>query len=178
MSQRPQATHPLPDPSSADVLEHPYIGPGVGGVGLLLRRAQPGSLWRGGRKRRHPQYGTLRENNKWRFLYFCATHWLVGSGEPCFQGRPIRFSRILMPSPFFPLQGYVPRPFISISSSPLPKGDSIQVLPAVSFWKRERYRLSYRGYSLCVNVYGVVIFVLTIIKVGQYIHKVRRSAKV
>ncbi len=42
-----------------------------------------------------------------------------------------------------PLQGYVPRPFISISLSP-PEGDSIHVLPAVSFWKRERYRLSYR----------------------------------
>ncbi len=26
-----------------------------------------------------------------------------------------------------------------------PEGDSIQVLPAVSFWKRKRYRLSYRG---------------------------------
>ncbi len=26
-----------------------------------------------------------------------------------------------------------------------PEGDSIQVLPAVSFWKRERYRLSYQG---------------------------------
>ena len=33
---------------------------------------------------------------------------------------------------------------------PLPQGDSIQVLPAaVSFWKRERYRLSYRGRADC-----------------------------
>ena len=28
---------------------------------------------------------------------------------------------------------------------PLPEGDSIQVIPAVSFWKRKRYRLSYQG---------------------------------
>ncbi len=54
----------------------------------------------------------------------------------------------------YPLQGCVLRPFISIWLSP--GGDSIQVLPAVSFWKRERYLLSYRGrayalyYFLCV----------------------------
>ncbi len=70
------------------------------------------------------------------------------SGEPCFQGRPIRY--FTNPSAFtlIPLQGYVPKPFISILLSPLPEGDSIQVLPAVSFWKRERYRLSYRGWAL------------------------------
>ena len=45
-----------------------------------------------------------------------------------------------------PLQGYVPRPFISISLSS-PDGDSIQVLPAVIFWKCGRYRLSYRGWA-------------------------------
>ncbi len=31
---------------------------------------------------------------------------------------------------------------------PLPEGDSIQVLPGVSFWKRKRYRLSYRGWAV------------------------------
>ncbi len=45
----------------------------------------------------------------------------------------------------YPLQGCVPRSFISISLSP--RGDSIQVLPAVSFQKHERYRLSYRGWA-------------------------------
>ncbi len=63
-------------------------------------------------------------------------------GEPCFQGWPIRY--FTNPYAFtLPLQGKVPRPFISISSPP--EGDSIQALPAVSFWKRERYQLSYRG---------------------------------
>ncbi len=44
---------------------------------------------------------------------FTATVWLVGSGEPCFQGRPILY---FMNQYAFtlPLQGYVPRPFISI----------------------------------------------------------------
>ncbi len=46
----------------------------------------------------------------------------------------------------YPLQGYVPRPFILISLSPW--GDLIQVLPAVSFRKHKRYRLSYRGWAL------------------------------
>ncbi len=68
----------------------------------------------------------------------------VGSGEPCFQGRPIWY--FTNPYAFtLPLQGYVPRPFISISLS---DGDSIQVLPAVSFFKRKRYWLSYRCWAI------------------------------
>ncbi len=59
-----------------------------------------------------------------------------------------------------PLQGYVPRPFISISLSP-PQGDSIQVLPAVSFWKREHYRLSYRGRS-DMNIRSLIIMYCTL----------------
>ncbi len=51
-----------------------------------------------------------------------------------------------------PLQGYVPRPFISISLSPL--GDLIQVLLAVSFWKRERYQLSYQGRAHYTSISG------------------------
>ncbi len=71
---------------------------------------------------------------KWRILGkldFYVVGWLVGSGEPCFQGWPILY--FMNPYAFtLPRQGYVPRPFISISLSP-PEGDSIQVLPAVSF---------------------------------------------
>ncbi len=57
--------------------------------------------------------------------------WFVGSGEPCFQGRPMCFSRILMPSPY-PTAGLWPETFHLDLVIP-PKGDSIQVLPAVSF---------------------------------------------
>ncbi len=57
--------------------------------------------------------------------------WLVGSGEPCFQGRPMRFSRILMPPPY-PTAGLCPETFHLDLVIP-PEGDSIQVLAAVSF---------------------------------------------
>ena len=39
-----------------------------------------------------------------------------------------------------------------------PEGDSIQVLPAVSFWKRERYRLSYQGRASSTPIITVVPF--------------------
>ena len=43
---------------------------------------------------------------------------------------------------------------------PLPEGDSIQVLPGVSFWKRKRYRLSYRGWA--VGIVGMWVVVANI----------------
>ncbi len=44
----------------------------------------------------------------------------------------------------------------SRSCYPPPEGDSIQVLPAaVSFWKRERYRLSYRDWALLIMLQTV-----------------------
>ncbi len=55
------------------------------------------------------------------------------SGDPCFQERPIRYFTNPYAFTLIPLQGYVPRPFISISLSPLPEGDSIQVPQLVSF---------------------------------------------
>ena len=47
-----------------------------------------------------------------------------------------------------PTAGLCPKTLhLDIVISPPPWGDSIQVLPAVSFWKCERYRLSYRGWA-------------------------------
>ena len=72
--------------------------------------------------------------------------WLVGFGESCFQGRPIRYftnpyAFTLYPTAELCLKTLHPDLVI-------PHGDSIQVLPAVSFWKRECYRLSYRGWAI------------------------------
>ncbi len=78
------------------------------------------------------------------------------SGEPCFQGWPIRYFTNPYAFTLIPLQGHVPRPLISIFLSPPPERDSIQVLPAVSFWKRERYRLSYRGWA---GTYSIVYYI-------------------
>ncbi len=55
-------------------------------------------------------------------------------------------SQILMPSPY-PTAGLCPKTLHLDLVFPLPEGDLIQVLPAVSFRKRERYRLSYRGWA-------------------------------
>ncbi len=55
-------------------------------------------------------------------------------------------SRILMPSPSH-CRVMSQDPSSQSRYPPPPEGDSIQVLPAVSFWKRERYRLSHRGRS-------------------------------
>ncbi len=67
------------------------------------------------------QYDALKNLDK--FLKFIVslklldTHNIFFSGEPCFQGRPILY--FTDPYAFtLPLQGYVPRPFISISISP------------------------------------------------------------
>ncbi len=49
-----------------------------------------------------------------------------------------------MPSPY-PTAGLCPKTLHL--DLVIPQGNSIQVLPAVSFWKRERYRLSYRGWA-------------------------------
>ncbi len=49
-----------------------------------------------------------------------------------------------------PIAGLCPKTLHLDLVIPLPEGDLIQVLPAaVSFWKRERYRLSYRGRADC-----------------------------
>ncbi len=55
------------------------------------------------------------------------------SGDPCFQERRIRYFMNPYAFTLIPLQGYVPRPLISILLSPLPEGDSIQVPQLVSF---------------------------------------------
>ncbi len=78
----------------------------------------------GGQRQRSYRQQTLRS-------YRVGLVWF--SGEPCFQERPIRYFTNPYAFTLIPLQGYVPRPFISISLSPLPEGDSIQVLPVVSF---------------------------------------------
>ncbi len=79
------------------------------------------------------------------FVWCKLVGWLV-SGEPCFSkdGRS-DISRILIPSPY-PTAGLCPKT-LHLDLAILPtEGDSIQVLPAaLSFWKRERYRLSYWG---------------------------------
>ncbi len=53
-----------------------------------------------------------------------------------------------------PTAGICPKTLHLDLVNPLwPEGDSIQVLPAaVSFWKRERYRRSYRGWALTQRV--------------------------
>ncbi len=70
--------------------------------------------------------GTTNSNLINNFTFFLKSHlllqklywqfglgWLVGSGEPCFQRRPILYFMNYFAFTL-PLQGYVPRPFISI----------------------------------------------------------------
>ena len=66
-------------------------------------------------------------------------HCLVGSGEPCFQGRPILYFMNPYAFTLIPLKGYVPRPFISISLSPRSWFSQQSVLEARTL------PLSYRG---------------------------------
>ena len=70
-------------------------------------------------------------------------HWLVGSGEPCFQGRPIHDFMNLYA---FTLLSHcrVMSQDPSSRSRYLLEGDSIQILPAVSQSART-LPLSYRG---------------------------------
>ncbi len=71
---------------------------------------------------------------------FLVLVWFLGS-RVSKDGRS-NISRILMPSPS---HCRVMSQDPSSRSRYSPEGDLIQVLPAVSFWKREHYRLSYRG---------------------------------
>ncbi len=73
--------------------------------------------------------------------------WLVLGSLVSKDGRS-DISRILMPSPYHPTAGLCPKTLhLDLVIPSPPERDSIQVLPAVSFWKRERYRLSYQGWA-------------------------------
>ncbi len=76
------------------------------------------------------------------FLHFRVKGFLVSKGG-------IRKSESFTIT--YQLQGCVPKTLHLDLVFP-PWGDSIQVLPAVSFWKRERYRLSYRGWAQACEI--------------------------
>ncbi len=88
-----------------------------------------------------PYKGTRRKRDllEFFFVWFGLVFW--GALFPR-MANPIFHKSLCLHRP---TAGFCPKTLHLDLVIPSPEKDLIQVLPAVSFWKRERYRLSYRG---------------------------------